>query len=117
MKPTAFLVATLSLLLLIDDAFAAENAGQIVVVRSANQRRIAERSTTMAEQQQSNVVFLLADDLGDGELELYELTADPAESNNVAARHPDVVRQLSAKLEAWVATLPKEYLKTKDKDD
>ena len=53
----------------------------------------------------------------DGEFEHYDLTADPAESNNLAARHPDMVKKRSAKLEAWVAKLPKEYLKTKDKDD
>ena len=53
----------------------------------------------------------------DGELELYDKTADPAESRNVAAQHPDIVKKLSAKIEAWVATLPKEYLKTKDNQD
>ncbi len=52
-----------------------------------------------------------------GELELYDLTADPAESKNLSARHPNIVKKLSVKVEAWVATLPKEYLKTKDKDD
>ena len=53
----------------------------------------------------------------DGELELYNITADPAESKNVAAQHPDIVKMLSAKVEAWVATLPKEYIKTDDKLD
>ena len=52
-----------------------------------------------------------------GELELYDLNADPAESKNLAAQHPDIVKRLSAKVEAWVATLPKEYLKTKDQQD
>lgn len=52
-----------------------------------------------------------------GELELFDLTADPAESNNLAAQHPDIVKKLSAKVEAWVATLPKEYLKTGDRQD
>jgi len=52
-----------------------------------------------------------------GDLELYDLIADPAESKNLAAQHPDIVKKLSAKVEAWVATLPKEYLKTKDKLD
>jgi N-acetylgalactosamine-6-sulfatase len=52
-----------------------------------------------------------------GELELYDLVADPAESKNLAAQHPDIVKKLSAKVEAWVATLPSEYLKTKDKLD
>lgn len=52
-----------------------------------------------------------------GELELYDINADPAESKNLAAQHPDIVKRLSAKVEAWVATLPKEYLKTSDKQD
>jgi len=52
-----------------------------------------------------------------GDLELYDLVADPAESKNLAKQHPDIVKKLSAKVEAWVATLPKEYLKTGDKLD
>lgn len=52
-----------------------------------------------------------------GEVELYDLVADPAESENLAAQHPDIVKKLSAKVEAWVATLPKEYEKTKDKEE
>jgi len=51
-----------------------------------------------------------------GDLELYDIPADPAEANNLAARHPDVVLQLSAKLLAWVTTLPKDYIKTSDAD-
>ena len=51
-----------------------------------------------------------------GELELYDITADPAESKNLAAPYPDIVKKLSAKVETWVATLPKEYIKTNDKD-
>ncbi len=53
----------------------------------------------------------------DGEIELYDLTADPAEASNVAAQHPDKVKELSAKLNAWNATLPKDYVKTKEKDE
>jgi arylsulfatase A-like enzyme len=52
-----------------------------------------------------------------GEIELYDVVADPAESRNVAADHPEVVKNLSAKLEAWVATLPKAYVKGEEKDD
>lgn len=52
-----------------------------------------------------------------GVVELYDILADPAESTNVAAQHPEIVTNLSGKLEAWVATLPKDYLKSKDKDD
>ena len=48
-----------------------------------------------------------------GEPELYDLSIDPSESNNVAAQNPDVVKALSRKVKAWVATLPREYSKTK----
>ena len=53
----------------------------------------------------------------DGELELYDILADPCESKNLAAQHPDIVKKLSAKVEAWVITLPKEYIKADDKQD
>jgi N-acetylgalactosamine-6-sulfatase len=52
-----------------------------------------------------------------GDMELYDIVADPAESNNVAAQHPDLVKKLSTTVEAWVDSLPKAYVKTKDKDD
>ena len=41
-------------------------------------------------------------------LELYDLEADWAEKEDVSAGHPEVVQQLSEKLEAWKATLPTE---------
>lgn len=52
-----------------------------------------------------------------GEKELYDLIADPSESTNIAAQHPEIAIQLSAKVAAWVATLPTEYIKIKDKQD
>lgn len=52
-----------------------------------------------------------------GEPELYDIAADPGEAHNLAKEHPEVVQQLSAKLEAWQATLPKQYEKTGVKDD
>ena len=52
-----------------------------------------------------------------GETELYDIAADPAEKTNVAAQHADIAKRLSAKVEAWVATLPKNYVKTGDKDN
>ncbi len=52
-----------------------------------------------------------------GELELYDIIVDPAELNDIAAQHPDIAKKLSTKVEAWVSTLPKEYEKTKDKQD
>lgn len=51
-----------------------------------------------------------------GEMELYNIASDPAEAHNVAAQHADLVKKLSATVETWVATLPKEYIKTDDKD-
>lgn len=52
-----------------------------------------------------------------GEPELYDLSVDPSESNNVAAQHPELLKALSAKVRAWNATLPNDYAKTKDKQD
>jgi N-acetylgalactosamine-6-sulfatase len=51
-----------------------------------------------------------------GQTELYDLSADPREGTNVAAKHPEVVKQLTAKVEAWKATLPKDYVKAGDGD-
>jgi len=36
---------------------------------------------------------------------------------NLAAQNPEIVSRLSAKLTGWVATLPKAYLKTTDRED
>lgn len=51
-----------------------------------------------------------------GEPELYDITADPGEAHNVAKEHPDIVKRLSFKLEAWKATLPKSYDKSDASD-
>lgn len=52
-----------------------------------------------------------------GDFELYDIDSDPMESKNVAADHPKVAAELTQRLEAWVETLPREYVKTKDKQD
>lgn len=52
-----------------------------------------------------------------GETELYDLSTDPAEKTNMAAQHSDVVEKLSVKVKAWMATLPKEYIKAEDKEN
>ena len=39
-------------------------------------------------------------------IELYDILADPTEVDNVADRHPQIVRELSAQLLKWQATLP-----------
>jgi hypothetical protein len=35
---------------------------------------------------------------------LFDLSADPAEANNVAVDHPDVVTRMTQVLEAWRAS-------------
>jgi arylsulfatase A-like enzyme len=52
-----------------------------------------------------------------GAVELYDIGQDHAESKNLAADKPDVVKALSAKLQAWNATLPKEYIKAEERDE
>lgn len=49
-----------------------------------------------------------------GEAALYDLSADPSESANLAQTHPEIAADLSTKLKAWVADLPKEYIKDVD---
>ncbi len=44
-------------------------------------------------------------------VELYDLSVDVAESDNVAAQHPDVVKTLRGKLRIWLEELPREYQK------
>ena len=50
------------------------------------------------------------------ELALYDIVNDPAETQNLVSKHPEIVKTLSDKVEAWVATLPKEYVKSDDRD-
>ncbi|MEM1295665.1 MAG: sulfatase-like hydrolase/transferase, partial [Verrucomicrobiota bacterium] len=50
-------------------------------------------------------------------IELYDLSSDPAESRNVADQHPEVVADLKAKVERWVAELPDSYDKTEGKKE
>jgi len=52
-----------------------------------------------------------------GNPELYDIMDDPAEAKDVATQHPEVVKKLSKKVGAWVAALPKDYIKTDDKQD
>jgi N-acetylgalactosamine-6-sulfatase len=49
-------------------------------------------------------------------IELYDLSADPSESNNVAEKHPDVVASLRKTLRTWVNTLPEQYEKAKKRN-
>lgn len=51
-----------------------------------------------------------------GEVALYDIVADPTEQHDLAAVRPDIVKALSAKLQAWQATLPQSYDKSNDGD-
>lgn len=52
-----------------------------------------------------------------GPAELYDLATDPGERKDVSAAHPEVVRELSAVLRKWNASLPTSYEKGDDKED
>ncbi len=52
-----------------------------------------------------------------GEVELYDVTVDPGENHDLVGERPDIVKTLNAKLAAWQATLPKEYIKADATDD
>lgn len=45
-------------------------------------------------------------DYDGGQPEVYRLSQDPREAENVAAQHPDVVRQLTALVVAWHRSMP-----------
>ena len=47
--------------------------------------------------------------------ELYDLSTDPSESDNIAETHPEVVARLSKSLRGWVTELPANYEKTKER--
>jgi N-acetylgalactosamine-6-sulfatase len=51
-----------------------------------------------------------------GEMELYDIPADPGEQHNLVAEQAEVVKTLAAKVRTWVATLPKDYVKGRDDD-
>ena len=44
---------------------------------------------------------LILNDARDGEAELYDLQTDPTETQNLASRHADVVRRLTARINHW----------------
>lgn len=52
-----------------------------------------------------------------GDVELYDLSNDDAEKHNVAEQQTEIVKSLTAKVEVWTATLPKEYLKQQDTEN
>ena len=52
-----------------------------------------------------------------GDVELYDLGADPGERKNLAADRPEIVRELSAKLAEWKGSLPATYDHGNAKED
>ena len=52
-----------------------------------------------------------------GDIELFDLSRDPGEIRNLAAERPELVQSLKAKVQAWNATLPTEYIKSVASDD
>ena len=48
-------------------------------------------------------------------VELFDLSEDPSEMQNVADQNPAVVNRLRTKLEAWVAELPRQYEKSAER--
>ena len=50
-----------------------------------------------------------------GNVELYDLDVDPAESNNLAQKNPKVTAALMQQMKAWAAELPKTYEKLEKK--
>jgi len=50
---------------------------------------------------------ILSGPAGAGRPRLYDLEADPAEQNDLAGKHPDVVRRLEALYQQWRAEMPK----------
>ena len=46
--------------------------------------------------------------------ELFDLEADPTEQNNIAEQHPEIVAELKARLDAWVAKRLAETGRTED---
>ena len=52
-----------------------------------------------------------------GEVELYDVVADPAERHNLAFAPPMLAQALTAKLDKWNGGLPKSYNKTDYRQD
>ena len=42
-----------------------------------------------------------------GEIELYDLSNDPGERNNLAPQKPEFVQELTTRLKAWTALCPR----------
>jgi arylsulfatase A-like enzyme len=60
--------------------------------------------------------FKLIERFEDGKLHLYDLSMDIGERNDVAARHPEKIKTMQAKLHAWYKDVDAKFLQPKSKD-
>src|SRR5262249_35179278 len=60
---------------------------------------------------------LFLSDRRGSDTEVFDMSTDSGEKHNVAKKNPEIVKRLTAIAEKWNATLPKEYIKTRDKDN
>jgi len=97
-----------------EDSSAAWLGGTHTRIRSLFWKPNSSGSSAGIREAQWKLIYPTRKNVGD--LELYDISVDPVEANNLTARHPDIVKDLSTKVTAWVATLPKDYLKTSDVD-
>jgi len=84
------------------------HAGVRESIRPASRRRPHRRALIHAGVRESirTDAHLLTRYPALGEAELFDLKADPTQTRNAAADHPEVVRELSARLDAWRAAHP-----------
>jgi arylsulfatase A-like enzyme len=65
---------------------------------------------------EGNWKLVVFDDAGrQPRVELYDLSTDPSEKNDVSGKHQKIVRQMTAKLEAWKKTLKPQVIPPKPK--
>lgn len=51
------------------------------------------------------------------EIQLFDLSTDRGEQRNVFSKSPEIAQDLRAKINAWNATLPKEYVHARSNED
>jgi arylsulfatase A-like enzyme len=73
-----------------------------MAIRTKDWKLIIRKNPLLLEKV-SWYAFITGKELLYGDLELYDLRADPLEQTNVADKHPEVVAKLKAKLQEWDA--------------
>jgi arylsulfatase A-like enzyme len=71
--------------------------------RFPNSKDTKDRSPNLAIRDANWKLLVNADGTG---IELYDLAADPMETNNLAAQQPDLVNRLKTRILAWRKSLP-----------